>query len=715
MAKIRHEINLLNSSVAGSTSPVNASERISFTRSRFNGNLTIFFEIVANNTSSSLVGSVRLANNNTTITEVPTISVPISTSSYTIYRSDANQLPDNNDIHVQILSNSTGTTVSAARIVIIQDTGADPIIKSEDQYEIFHQLLDDITTSTPMGAAADVSNYWFYNSSAYDGTVSFEVEAVHVVSNSMYGVTIILQEDDTCARVWTNFATIVSESVATTVTRSRISFNPKPGYNYRLQTLISNSMGTYSIYSSKIIVTQTAQRVAIAEYYNAPVTSDTWGVWGGTTSSAEIGMAFQTTTSGLIDTVRLLLLKNSSPTDGNLIQIYTGVKNFGQAAGLIAGSYPIQASSVSVSPTWVDFTLSGTGVYLGANVTGFIRCFRTGARDTINYLSLVQSGLTYFVGEGYTFGDAVWQKTVPATDFSFMLSGYDFGNPATKFQSEYLLINSAQSTTGSKAYYTTFDTGEWSGVSNTYQSVSSFRRELGVGNLSTLPSLDFIYGFIESTTGVLLSFTSGLNFKQSSTDAIIGYNFRSIDFIRQATVNANQTLTLLGTGNVNSISGALAQSFTASSGYTAIGAIFVVYSGGNLASGERFGYYCDLTTGAITSPVVASGQRVLGSGINNNYYTYFVFMFNSGITFQSGNSSYLRIWKTPNTYDTNNYLRVGFSTQNYTSGHAWFFNSGTTWVPSPNIDLSFGLLTSVGFSSIYSGVIASRILNFGTI
>lgn len=266
--RIRQEINLINGSfpsTTGATVPV----RLSSINPNYSGSAAPYFEIVAKNTDSALQ-TVYLRNQSGD-GEIARVDIPGSTATPTRFRSIAFTMPTAfTQVYVSIPATPSAgqVVVNAARVVIIQDLGANPATKTETQIEIGnYELNRTYTTATPL----DYPKYWKYTAASWDTGVNFMAEVAYNSSNALGLVTIVLQRDN--AGDFNFFATevvkIVDAQGPTAVTLSpRISFTPVDGCNYRLAAYISSATYNYTIYTAKIIVSQANQDLITVAYDN---------------------------------------------------------------------------------------------------------------------------------------------------------------------------------------------------------------------------------------------------------------------------------------------------------------------------------------------------------------------------------------------------------------------------------------------------------------
>jgi hypothetical protein len=112
----------------------------------------------------------------------------------------------------------------------------------------------------------------------------------------------------------------------------------------------------------------------------------------------------------------------------------------------------------------VSFTFS-TPASLSSGTTYYWRIQRTGARDTSNNYN-VGVATNLITGGKYIRDNNVWSAESATEDFSFRT--FASGDVIAKLEPQYLLANTAETTTGLKDDDTLFDPAEWSGVTNVY-------------------------------------------------------------------------------------------------------------------------------------------------------------------------------------------------------------------------------------------------------
>ncbi|MFC1647148.1 peptidoglycan DD-metalloendopeptidase family protein [Patescibacteria group bacterium] len=167
--KIRQELNIIDGIV---TAAGDDSAIVQLDTTQYNGTLLYYFEVVAKVDSGTLTMALERVG---TTTQDSTVSV--TATSYTRYRSTAFTPPASTQTEYNInLSGGTNPMVKAARIIVIQE-GTWKITDTETQIEIGNLESGKTNTSD---AALDSPKYWYYDSSKWDGTVTFYAEVSYV-------------------------------------------------------------------------------------------------------------------------------------------------------------------------------------------------------------------------------------------------------------------------------------------------------------------------------------------------------------------------------------------------------------------------------------------------------------------------------------------------------------------------------------------------------
>ena len=247
---IRHEINMVNFFYKNSFAAHPAS-MVYIDPSKYSGSITSYFEIVCisngvdynlRDSSGNIHATIDTASSASILRYRVAVSTTLTADSYYCDNENSNNF------------------TYAARIIIIQDTSTDPITDSESQFEIGDYEYEIFsTTQTPLA----YPKYWNYNSSNWDGTLTFYVEVVWSVLSDKYAGYVYLEEDDGSFGNWTTKETIVDAGTSVIATRTRVQIDPAPtsGRNYRLAFKTAETKASYgmNIYNAKIIVQQTSE------------------------------------------------------------------------------------------------------------------------------------------------------------------------------------------------------------------------------------------------------------------------------------------------------------------------------------------------------------------------------------------------------------------------------------------------------------------------
>jgi hypothetical protein len=186
-AKIRQEINITDAYfVAASNTTATSSAIIQLDTTKYSGTVQYYFEVEASTTAAS--DSVFLARNSGSGTQDASVSV--NSATYGLFRSTAFTPPAQTQTEyvVQIGSASGVTGVKAARIVVIQvfdGTSNNDATSTETQIEIGNQE----TYSSHATSTLASPKYWYYNSSAWDGTKTAYGEVTYMVTNGVASST----------------------------------------------------------------------------------------------------------------------------------------------------------------------------------------------------------------------------------------------------------------------------------------------------------------------------------------------------------------------------------------------------------------------------------------------------------------------------------------------------------------------------------------------
>lgn len=130
------------------------------------------------------------------------------------------------------------------------------------------------------------------------------------------------------------------------------------------------------------------------------------GIFGATGTAQARGQSFLTSSAFSAKFITLKMRRNNAPTDNYYVELVSG-----SIDGTVIGtSEVIAASSVSTSLEEITFIFS-TPVSLSAATTYYIRVFRSGARDTSNYLFVnTDNPGAYSDGTHYSNSSGTWSS-----------------------------------------------------------------------------------------------------------------------------------------------------------------------------------------------------------------------------------------------------------------------------------------------------------------
>ncbi len=168
--KIRQEINIIDTYMVATSGSFATSSAIVLLDTTEYVSPTYYFEVVAS-TSATLATEVYLRT--TTGIGRATTTVPLGTTAYRVLRSSAFTPPTGSTEFVVTINNTAGANkgIIAARIIVIDN--ASDMTSTETQIEIGNQETAKTNTTS---SALTSPKYWKYNSSKWDGTVTFAAE-----------------------------------------------------------------------------------------------------------------------------------------------------------------------------------------------------------------------------------------------------------------------------------------------------------------------------------------------------------------------------------------------------------------------------------------------------------------------------------------------------------------------------------------------------------
>lgn len=605
MAKIRHEISLLNSSTGGnSVTNLNWEERIFFDRSRFNGSLQYFFQIGI--ASTGTLSSTQIINFyiNDVLYESVTCKTDNSREYFIINYEITNPstitaLEDSAGATIRFTINAPFDGINKCNFIIIQNTLSSPILNSEDQYEIVNRTT--ISSNTTIAPLSNNPKYWYYDPNAYSSNTLFEVEAIYSKTSSMSSTYIYLQQDDGAGGNWTNYVSPVLGGTATIVSRGRQSFQPTPYRSYRMAAYNSSNMDSYSVFCGKIIATQWEVNLdpkkAQVIYY----------IYGGNilTNNA-IAQLFYADNQFTLSSGHFVVGKLGNPTDA----LYYGIKSN------LSGSY---LSSGYISPSNVANTgpITITGTYsppitISGNVPYYLVFLRSGARDTSNCLGIYTNN--DFITDKFRAFDLTSGYSW-AYNYSSCVIGLYNSIGITKLRSEYLACpagaasNYPYYTMGKELTY--FNPDDFSGVN--FRLYSEFNGQSAASKVG----ITLLGNFEQTATGGTgynyIALSSGFCFNPYTRGKMgpLGIPFK----VSTGSHSVNSNSLRGGTGNSAESGQAIAVEVSFPSTGKIIGLV------GGLISGISNSVYASVVQGSVSngiySNIIADSYPTYLSGSNN--------------------------------------------------------------------------------------------------
>jgi hypothetical protein len=297
----------------------------------------------------------------------------------------------------------------------------------------------------------------------WDGTQTFYSEVTYISSNSSANVTVTLQEDNGSFGSWTNKVTIVNGVASTTTARTRSEgFSPTTGRNYRIVSKETNnaSSRSYDIYNAKIIIDQSLPD-------QSQTLNNTDAGFGTFTTDRYRGQGF-------------------IPSQANLAAIGFNLTDLGEGQGMKVYLDTADVNSIpthAVGSELYSFTINISNLHTGYHIYQLpvAQTLNTGSQYCL-YFAPWDTGNNSYSDDYRNFR---WQnediyasgKAIINTDGTWIYS--DFGNldmqfatyysNVTKLEAQYLLLNSATTSTDLRNYNTLYDPSEWSNVTSTYK------------------------------------------------------------------------------------------------------------------------------------------------------------------------------------------------------------------------------------------------------
>lgn len=367
MAATKHEINILCRPLQGGD---DAAESIRFSSDDWSGSVAAYFEIIYKNTDQTTDHTLYLYDSN------GGVEASIVCAEKTQFWTKLFAVCNLNDTYPEKILDLSATaadvTVLAARIIITNDIGASALTACENQIEV-GDYDPGIFTENNILALIN-PKYWYYDSSKWDGTVTFTANVTWECLNDKYSGSIYIEQDDGSFDNWTQVLTILSAGTTEAVvfTESAGSFTPVNGRNYRLGVSSEASKPAYgfTVYNAKIVVTQSdTTAITLLESYILLVNTvqndtglqkflQTW--YDGDFVGFDIVVLpeHDASTSGSNTEIHEIHLLDSYSSSSALLPLYSGAvirraqtfTNGSVAASLVAARFSF-AQNLSANPT----------------------------------------------------------------------------------------------------------------------------------------------------------------------------------------------------------------------------------------------------------------------------------------------------------------------------------------------------------------------------
>jgi hypothetical protein len=324
--------------------------------------------------------------------------------------------------------------IKSAKLVIFTNS----FTHTKTSIEVGNSETGTNTTASPLNAP----RYWHYDSSKWDGDLTFFASATYKTANSMGAITVTLQQDNGSFASWADVLTIVNAGTSTTfVNVVSGTFTPTNGRNYRVAVKTSNDMYAWFLKDCNIIV---KQNPTIVKESNTVGTD--WNVAIGTAgTNQQIGQSFTTTSSYSIKAVEFKMFKGGVPTDHLVCDLVSG--SFGGT---------VLASSASVAARWLP-TSSESSVWkkfhflepiaLSSSTKYYLQLRRQGSFNSSNFAVVIGDSTSnnYTGGGSSTLTGGGWSAEDANADLQFRIYS---GTKVTKTQAQILLANTSVSSTG---------------------------------------------------------------------------------------------------------------------------------------------------------------------------------------------------------------------------------------------------------------------------
>jgi hypothetical protein len=349
-------------------------------------------------------------------------------------------------------------------VVIIQN--ATTITNTQTQIEIGNEATTTSTTNVP----TTNPKYWKYTSANWDGTITAYFEATLACSSSKSATTAVLQTSTSItAPSWSDVA---SSTITTTTAYNSSSLvrsgaiTLTAGNWYRVAYKSGTSKSAAYIWNAKIVIDQYGDSGVPAVMDSCTGTSTSNENQDSATYTRR-GQSF-TSMDGVLDSCSFNLAKVGSPGGNVTASLYAHSGTYGTSSlptgSPLATSDNVDVSTLSTSQTNQTFNFSGANRYTLVSGTQYVIVVDFAGGDSSNYVRVgeVTGG---HGGNGSRYFSPTWTVEAGSRDVLFAV----YTLPFTKLEPQYLLANTLFTAgTSLQLFQTTWDSTEWSGVTNTY-------------------------------------------------------------------------------------------------------------------------------------------------------------------------------------------------------------------------------------------------------
>lgn len=330
MGIVRHEISFIT--YPGISINGTSNYRCKLYPGNYNGTLTWYIELDA------AVGTYYIRDSSNNVHATVTVG---SAGARTRVAFDVTPTEDTYHIYT-----ASALTVYAARIIIIQDYGA-TLTASETQSE----LVYPVSNSTTSYVASAYPRWFYYDSSAWDGTVNFYLNVILKTNNASYTAYAALfdQDDNQVAN-----SEVSTTSTSLTPLRSS-ALTLTNGKRYCVKIKISNASGQATCYNGGVAVVQSGTITKLQEEYFLSNYKNTTGLCG----TPELWDAAEWTTDNV--TFKFANDSSSASNDAAKLTDITADPDVDITNASVSGAYYTISTNT--------FTMPTSGHEIDANVT----------------------------------------------------------------------------------------------------------------------------------------------------------------------------------------------------------------------------------------------------------------------------------------------------------------------------------------------------------